>query len=385
MDIHHYDKALKYAYAGLARDKAIPDNDRALIREFVAHLKAKGLSDGRVAKYVFNLMVLRRQMKCDFVQAERKDLEALMSWLNSSGYTAHTRLDFRGELKRFYKWLRNGSTDTDIPFPPEVSWIKENLKRNEMKQPDILTADEAAGMIGAAKRSRDKAFIAVAYEGGFRIGELLTARLSDLAFDELGARLRVRGKTGERTVRLISSAPLLSRWLEEAPKGAPDGPLWPNLATNYQDNMKPMTYQRTVLMLKGAARKAGITKRIYPHLFRHSAATRDAQHLTESELKIKYGWTGGSEMAGTYVHLSGADLDAKLAAIYGGREIKPPAPVFVPVKCPRCGFDNSPGQRFCGRCGLPLEAKELAKSSVELEELKQKLDRVLRFLEDKAA
>ncbi|MGC9145998.1 MAG: primase-like DNA-binding domain-containing protein [Nitrososphaeria archaeon] len=93
---------------------------------------------------------------------------------------------------------------------------------------------------------------------------------------------------------------------------------WIN-AENYAKLMRPMEYHRVVKMLKETARRAGVKKRIYPHLFRHSAATRDARYLTESELKLKYGWVGGSDMAEVYVHLSWADLDNKLLAVYAGR------------------------------------------------------------------
>jgi len=65
--------------------------------------------------------------------------------------------------------------DTSAPFPPEVAWIKVNLKKNETKEPDVLTMDEAMAMVRSADKPRDKAFIAVLYEGGFRIGEALTA------------------------------------------------------------------------------------------------------------------------------------------------------------------------------------------------------------------
>ncbi|MDG6927134.1 MAG: tyrosine-type recombinase/integrase [Nitrososphaerota archaeon] len=381
MDIHRYDKALKYSYNTLEKDRIIPETDKKLIVDFTEHLKAKGISTGRVTKYMLNLMTLRRQMKCDFAQADRKEIERLMGWLNSSDYSPHTKLDYKGELKRFYKWLRNGSMDSDIPFPPEVAWIKENMKHNEMKQPDILTDDEAKRMIDAAGKIRDKAFIAVAFEGGFRIGEILTVTMADLTFDSMGARLKVRGKTGERTVRLITSAPLLARWVDEHPmKGNPQAPLWISLASNYRDRLKPVSYERTVLMLKRVAQKAGIQKRIYPHLFRHSAATRDAKYLTESELKVKFGWTGGSEMPGTYVHLASVDLDNKLASVYSGQPVETPKPGFAPMICPKCGEKNTPGQRYCGRCGTPLNADEIAKSSIELEEMKQKINAVYDIL-----
>ncbi|MEM3637268.1 MAG: site-specific integrase [Conexivisphaerales archaeon] len=242
-----------------------------------------------------------------------------------------------------------------------------------MKEPDILTEEEAQRMIEAAQSIRDKAFIAVLYEGGFRIGEILPARLGDIQFDELGAKLKVQGKTGGRVVRLITSEPLLSKWVEANPfRDSPKAPIWVPMATNYRAPV-PMSYQQVMKMLKETARRAGVKKRIYPHLFRHSAATRDAKYLTESELKVKYGWVGDSRMAATYVHLASADLDNKLAAIYAGRPVETIKPKFVPIICPRCGEQNTPGQRYCSRCGTPLRPEELAKSTVKLEEIRREL------------
>ncbi|MGC9209215.1 MAG: tyrosine-type recombinase/integrase [Nitrososphaeria archaeon] len=250
-----------------------------------------------------------------------------------------------------------------------------------MKVPEVLTEDEVQAMIDKAPKLRDKAFIAVLYEGGFRIGEILPATLGDLQFDENGARLRVHGKTGGRTVRLITSAPLLARWVDEHPyKDNPEAPIWISLTKNFQKKLQPMKYHYVTQMLKETAKKAGIKKRIYPHIFRHSAATRDARYLTESELKLKYGWAGGSNMAEVYVHLSGADLDNKLLAIYAGRPVETIRPKFAPIICPKCGQENTPGQRYCGRCGTPLSAQELVRGTVEIEELKKEISELKELL-----
>jgi integrase len=56
----------------------------------------------------------------------------------------------------------------------------------------------------------------------------------------------------------------------------------------------------------------GMNRRIYPYLFRHSRATFLAKHLTEQEMKVYFGWTMGSRMVQTYVHLSCRDLDEKV-------------------------------------------------------------------------
>jgi integrase len=50
-------------------------------------------------------------------------------------------------------------------------------------EPDVLTEEEARKMISAAASVRDKGLVAVLFEGGFRIGEALGMRISDIAFD----------------------------------------------------------------------------------------------------------------------------------------------------------------------------------------------------------
>jgi len=91
------------------------------------------------------------------------------------------------------------------------------------------------------------------------------------------------------------------------------------MSPNMKHLDRPLSYQKTVKILKEIAKKVGVQKRIYPHLFRHTAATRDSRYLSDRELILKYGWAGDSSMLGVYAHLSGADLDDKLLAAYSGR------------------------------------------------------------------
>jgi integrase len=341
-DIHDYGKRLAWALEKIKSEQRIPEEDRTLMLEYLGKLESKDLNPGRIAKYATTLLSIRLHMGVNFKEAKREDIERVVKWINESDFEPWTKYDYKGILKRFYRWLRTGALDASQPFPPEVAWIKTNLKRNEMKVPEVLTEDEVQAMIDKAPKLRDKAFIAVLYEGGFRIGEILPAKLGDLQFDENGARLRVHGKTGGRTVRLITSAPLLARWVDEHPyKDNPEAPIWILLTKNFQKRLQPMEYHYVARMLKETAKKAGIKKRVYPHIFRHSAATRDARYLTESELKLKYGWAGISGMAEVYVYLSGADLDNKLLAIYAGRPVETIRPKFAPIICPKCGQEKA--------------------------------------------
>jgi integrase/recombinase XerD len=379
IDIYNFEQKLKNAYSVLER-ASFEQQDKELIRAFADHLRAIGVSNKRLSKYIFHLKVIGENFPTtSFKLATRKDIERFMSWLRQEGYTSQTIADYIMVLKRFYKFVRFGNVDWDTPYPEEVRWLRKTIKANDLRQPEILSAKEIESMMKASSKLRDKTMLSVGYEAGLRATELLGMNLYDVSFDGKGAKIRVRGKTGERTVRLISSAPLLSRYIEEIiptnggnNKGGDNRPLWTSQSLNYRG--RRLTWLSWSRILKQLAKDAGLgNRRIYNHLLRHSSATANAGFLTESELKLLYGWSGSSKMPSIYVHLRGKDLDQKLQAIYSGRQVEIPKPEFTPVICARCSEKNTPGFRFCSRCGTPLGQGELVQSSIEMESLKQKI------------
>jgi hypothetical protein len=134
-------------------------------------------------------------------------------------------------------------------------------------------------------------------------------------------------------------------------------------------------------IIKETSRKAGINgKRVHHYLLRHGSATEAAQFLTDSELKVLYGWTMSSRMPQVYIHLSAKDIDPKLEQIYSGKVIQPPKPEFSPILCPKCSERNTPGMSYCGRCGTPLNQADLMKASIEDQVLKNELQDVKRMV-----
>ena len=138
-----------------------------------------------------------------------------------------------------------------------------------------------------------------------------------------------KGKTGMRRVRIISSVPQLSIWMDAHPRGNdPDAPLW----INFQ-NGGHLMYRSCLTMLSKVVNRSGIKKRVYPHLFRHSRATHLSKHLTESQLKQHLGWIQASKMASIYVHLSGRDVDDALLRLQGIEVPKEKRREFESIVC----------------------------------------------------
>lgn len=224
-------------------------------------------------------------------------------------------------------------------------------------------------IIQVAQNPRDRAFAAVICEAGVRPAEIILMKIKDCVFDQYGVAIKVDGKTGERRIRLVTSAVYLSIWLDNHPhKDDIESFVWVGQNSTNKGNL--LSYRAASNIVKGLAEKAGVKKRIYPYLFRHSRLTQLAKDgFQNEELKIYSGWVTG-EPARFYIHLSGGDIENKILKINGikkDEETKTPKT----VECPRCHMKaNLPNQKFCFTCGFALYQKDL----VEMEERKVRMN-----------
>ena len=149
------------------------------------------------------------------------------------------------------------------------------LPRPEQKVLDVLTREEIQTMENAAKTERDKLIVRVLADCGLRLGEVLALRAEDL-WEPRRAEfaLKVRGK-GSRD-RVVPLAPGLYRRLRRylGARGAERrDPVFVALRKGADGAYPPLTKSGLEQAIRAIAREAGIEKRVYPHVFRHSFAT----------------------------------------------------------------------------------------------------------------
>jgi site-specific recombinase XerD/ribosomal protein L40E len=370
VEIYNYERKIERVLEKINRS-SISKKNKALILDFHRDRLSCGLSKVRQYKYLYTLERITRLFKKDFENATKDDIIDLVGYFEKGNFSEWTKHDYKVVLKIFYRWLRK--TDD---YPEEVKWIKTTVKNSRLLPEEVLTEDEVKKLVESATNIRDKAFILVLYESGCRISEILSLRIRNVQFDDYGAVLIVTGKTGDRRIRIIVSAPKLASWIEIHPlKENVDAPLWISISTRNRNDI--LSYGATKAMLKDVAKKAGIKKRIYPHLFRHSRATFLANFLTEAQLKQFFGWVQSSDMASTYVHLSGRDVDNTLLKLQGMTiEKQEKEAVLKTISCQRCTQKNSPASKFCMRCGSPLDLE----NAIKLDDLRAKADRLMNVL-----
>ncbi len=183
-------------------------------------------------------------------------------------------------------------------------------QRTHRLSPDeILTPKEIQALLEAAISLRDRALIAVLWETGVRISEACALRMKDVQLDDSRERpvyilwfhtVKVAGEEHQGFV--IEGARVLKEWIEAHPFPRKDSLLFPTWGGHALE--RGGGYQ----VVRAAAKRAGIEKRVYPHLFRHSRATYLLRRGTpEAQVKKLLGWKPGSLMLARYSHLANAD------------------------------------------------------------------------------
>ena len=332
------------------------------------------------------IIIARDYLKKDFRKATKQDIKDVVLTIdNSEKYSAWTKQSYRAILKKFYKWLEYGDDYIHKPGYPEIiNWINTNLKYKDkprINAADILTEEEIMKMIGAAEYPRDKAFIAMLYELGARIGELGNLNIRHVSRDRYSYLIDLTGKTGRRTPRIVISDPYLTEWLNGHPlKNQPDSPLW--ILSGNRDRNKKMLYAALRALVLRLKKKAGLKKRLYPHLFRHSRVTHLLlnKQINEAQAKVYFGWTPSSKMLSEYSHLVSSDVNDTILEIHGIKTAERKESKLQPKQCPKCQEINTNDGLFCRRCGSILDMKTALAIDQEREKQDEKMTQLIEEL-----
>jgi len=162
--------------------------------------------------------------------------------------------------------------------------------------PAVLTVAEVEKLLEPASEEplamRDRALLEFAYATGARVSEVVGVKLQDLVYEE--GLVRVFGKGAKERVvpigrRALGAVALYAREVRPSlDRGKGKGVLFLNARGT------PLSRVGAWGIIKQAAKRAGLTKRVTPHTLRHTFAT----HLLE----------GGADLRAVQEMLGHADL-----------------------------------------------------------------------------
>ena len=254
---------------------------------------------------------------CSKVKPPVSPLQARMiEDMTARGLQAKTQTGHIRSCRRFAKWLGR-SPDTASPedvrlFQLHLSasgtsnqtrnmvmsgvkfLFRTTLRRHDLvaeifyvgepqKLPPVMSREEVATLLGAAKTLKAKAMLSLAYGCGLRAGEVCRVTVGDI--DSGQGIIRIIQSKGRKDRHVMLSDGLLDLlrqyWPERSKRH--DTGIRPEQRYLFPGRAGPMTTRQLNRLFHEARQEAGITKPVNTRTLRHSFAT----HLLEAGVDVR--------------------------------------------------------------------------------------------------
>lgn len=235
-------------------------------------------------------------------QLDQRLLDRYTGDLLQRDISPHTAHSYVRPLRQLLSWgQKAGDVGTDA---------RPQLPRLNRKVIDVLSDEEIDRMEAVADTERNKLIVRILADTGIRSGELCKLRVNDTTRREHGTLLKVQGKGGKE--RLVPIRPELARridrFAQSRPRGSNSNLLFLSRRRSASGEYPPITGSGVGQMIEELVDKAGIDKRVYPHLLRHSFATeRLRRGMNPIQLARIMGHSSLQMIDKVYSHLTATD------------------------------------------------------------------------------
>ena len=201
-------------------------------------------------------------------------------------------------LRFFYtKTLRKAWSIAETPYPKKA-----------LRMPPILSQEEVAQLIDAARTPGHHTLLMTLYATGIRNAELTRLKVSDI--DSQRMVIHIQGGKGRRDRDVMLSLKLLDELRAHWHRLRRKPSVWLFPGNRNQSGDQPIDTKTVWHACHKAAQQAGIQKKVHPHTLRHCFAT----HLLEAgaDLRTIQILLGHRDLKETtlYLHLSQRHLHA---------------------------------------------------------------------------
>ncbi|WP_326981285.1 site-specific tyrosine recombinase XerD [Chryseobacterium sp. MYb264] len=282
------------------------------IKDFEIFLRfERNFSENTLDAYVRDIKKLKEYAVEDLenIGPDSIDYENLQEYifnLSKQKFSERSQARWISSIKAFFKFLLEDEYREDNPAA-----LLEGPKLG-LYLPDTLSLPDINKIIGAIEvdsdlGKRNQCIVEVLYGCGLRVSELIDLKISNINFHE--NYIKVNGKGNKtRFVPLADyTAELLKNYIEDVRSGN-------KINKKHEDtlflNSRGTSMSRVIvfLIIKELTDKAGVSKKISPHTFRHSFAT----HLLQNGADLRYiqEMLGHSSITTTeiYTHLKTEEL-----------------------------------------------------------------------------
>ena len=276
-----------------------------LKRQFLEHLEIeKGRSLKTVQNYDHYLKSFFKFSKVgDPKYIDEEILRQYRLWLNRRLLSKKTQNYYLIALRMFLKYLLRRKVDSLSPDQIDLAKVPP-------RDLDLISEDELKRLIHSPsdkspKQQRDRAILELLFSTGLRVSELCSLNRDsvDLTQDEFS----IRGKGGKVRVVFLSNEArkVLTDYLKK--RDDHEEAMFVRVGNKKSDSLRltSRSVERTVAYY---AKKAGISKKVTPHIIRHSFATdllRNGADIRSVQIML-----GHSNISTTqiYTHITDKEL-----------------------------------------------------------------------------
>lgn len=238
---------------------------KPLRQQFIDALRLAGRAEHTIENYLSSVTGITRYYQCNPLDLTKEQIQDYLLFLHREKKYAPATINLTtNALKSFYHLI--------APDCPVMAGIGTMKHRRHI--PVVLSRSEVERLIASIRNLKHRALVMLLYSAGLRLNECITLRPVHIESSRMKVRVEM-GKGGKDRYTLLSEKALMTlreyflcyrpkQWLFEGRDGK-----------HYSD--------RSVnKIVRNAARKARIDKKVTPHTLRHSFAT----HLLEAGVSL---------------------------------------------------------------------------------------------------
>jgi integrase/recombinase XerC len=240
---------------------------------------------------------LRLRQIGELGEVDKHTLRDYISWLMEQGVAKASIARKLSAIRSFYRYLAREEILPDNPLR------EASAPKLDRRLPSFLTIEETVRLLKAPDLAspqglRDRAIIELIYAAGLRVSELVKINLEQINLDS--GEIRVWGKGSKERLVLIGepAAMALANYLRQGrPKLLSKKGGDALFLNRYGSRLSERIVQ---MILEKYAALAGLNKRVYPHLLRHTFAT----HMLDggADLRVVQELLGHASLASTQIY-----------------------------------------------------------------------------------
>jgi len=271
---------------------------------YINYLEAeRNASRYTVRNYTTDLLdffdFLRTKKISSLKDVDRHVLRDYLSHLMERGIVKASIARKLSAIRSFYRYLLR---EEIIPTSPVATTSSPKLDK---RLPSFLTIEEINRLLEAPDLSppqgqRDRALLEILYASGLRVSELVSLNLEQVNLDS--NEIRVWGKGSKERMVLMGkpATEALRTYLKQGRPKLFGTKIRMTNALFINRYGKRLTERRVQRILEKYANIAGIGKRVYPHMLRHTFAT----HLLDggADLRVVQELLGHANLSSTQIY-----------------------------------------------------------------------------------